>query len=205
MILDFGDLHLAHNDIELRPLSETDARGLSEASSEDASIYKFSHCPTGLKETEAYIETALAQRAKGARFPFTIIWENRIIGTTSFADYQPWSWPSNSANQRHDTPETLEVGYTWLAKSAQRTACNTTAKYLLLNHAFEVFNVLRVSIQTDERNDVSRNAIERIGAKFEGIRRFHKVASDGIYRSSAQYSIVQDEWQQVKTALLARL
>lgn len=205
MTLDFGNLHLTHFETELRPLSVNDAQGLSHASSEDTSIYKFNNSPVGLEQTEAYIETALAQRAKGSRFPFTIIWKNRIVGTTSFADYQPWSWPSNNPNQRQDTPDVLEIGYTWLGKSAQRTGCNTAAKYLLLNHAFEVFNVHRVSIQTDERNDVSRKAIERIGAKLEGIKRFHKVGADGNFRNSAQYSIVKNEWGNVKSALLQKL
>lgn len=139
------------------------------------------------------------------RYPFAIKFRGKVIGTTSYAGYQPWAWPSGNPRQRVNKPDVVEVGYTWLSKSSTRTECNTTAKYLLLRYAFEQLKVLRVSFQTDERNAVSRAAIERLGAKFEGTRRAHKVAADGLVRNSAQYSILAEEWQKTRTLLESKL
>ena len=131
--------------------------------------------------------------------------QGRVVGTTSYADYQPWAWQKGNPRQRVNKPDVIEIGYTWLSKSATRTPCNTIAKYLLLRHAFEQLEVLRISFQTDERNAVSRAAIERLGAKLEGIRRAHKVAADGLVRSSAQYSILAEEWQQTRAILESKM
>ena len=103
--------------------------------------------------------------------------------------------------QRTDRPDAVEVGSTWLAASAQRTRCNTEAKYLLLAHAFEGWEVHRVSLRTDERNERSRRAIERLGAQFEGIRRVDMPGQDGTVRNSACYSIVRAEWPAVRDRL----
>jgi RimJ/RimL family protein N-acetyltransferase len=89
----------------------------------------------------------------------------------------------------------------WLAASAQRTRCNTEAKSLLFTYAFEVWNVYRVSLRTDERNARSRRAIERLGARFEGIRRADMPGQDDVVRNSAFYSIVRDEWSEVRARL----
>ena len=99
----------------------------------------------------------------------------------------------------------MEIGATWLAASAQRTRCNTEAKYLLLSHAFDVWRVHRVTLKTDARNAQSRRGIERIGAVFEGVRRAHMPAQDGSIRDSAYYSIVRAEWPAVRKALEAAL
>ena len=98
-------------------------------------------------------------------------------------------------------PDACEIGYTWLARSALRTAANTEAKLLMLTHAFECWRVLRVCLHTDARNQRSRTAIERIGGKFEGILRSHRMAADYIARDSARYSIVAAEWPDVKKRL----
>jgi RimJ/RimL family protein N-acetyltransferase len=194
MPLDFGDLNFALGDVRLAPLATEHAEQLAEAAGEDPSIYQYNNCPSGLIETEAYISKALKNRERGARYPFAIFFQGRIAGTTSYADYQPWSWQEGNPLQREGVPDALEIGYTWLAKSATRTPCNTTAKYLLLRHAFEQLDVIRVSFQTDERNSISRAALERLGTTFEGIRRAHKVGADGTIRSSALYSILAKEW-----------
>jgi RimJ/RimL family protein N-acetyltransferase len=102
-------------------------------------------------------------------------------------------------------PNALEIGSTWYAASAQRTAVNTECKFLLLTHAFEVWKVLRVVLKTDARNTRSRNAIQRIGAKFEGVRRRHSPASDGGVRDAAFFSIIREEWPQVREDLLRKL
>ncbi|MGE5453074.1 MAG: GNAT family N-acetyltransferase [Acidobacteriota bacterium] len=98
-----------------------------------------------------------------------------------------------------------EIGFTFLAASWQRTHVNTEAKYLMLRHAFEVWGCNRVELLTDERNAKSRNAIQRIGAQYEGIMRSHMVMRDGFVRNSVVYSIVRPEWPQAKAALEARL
>ena len=133
--------------------------------------------------------------------PFTVLWRNRVVGSTSYSDFQPWEWPAGSEKQRVDRPDAVEVGYTWLAASAQRTRCNTETKYLLLTHAFEVWRVRRVSLRTDERNSRSRRAIERLGAQFEGIRRADMPGQDDTVRNSAFYSILQSEWPEVRKRL----
>lgn len=106
---------------------------------------------------------------------------------------------------KHGRPDVVEIGGTWLAASAQRTRCNTEAKYLLLRHAFEVWDVHRVAFRTDVRNETSRAAIERLGAKLEGIRRADKPARDGIVRDSIFFSIVRAEWSVVGATLERRL
>jgi RimJ/RimL family protein N-acetyltransferase len=98
-------------------------------------------------------------------------------------------------------PDACEIGYTWLAPAAIRTAANTEAKLLMLTYAFETWKVLRVCLHTDVRNQRSRDAIERIGGKFEGILRAHRMAADFIARDSARFSIVAAEWPEAKRRL----
>jgi RimJ/RimL family protein N-acetyltransferase len=123
----------------------------------------------------------------------------RPVGSTSYYDLE--SWPALTG----DRPAVVEIGHTWYAASAQRTAVNTESKLLLLTHAFETWGCLRVALRTDARNERSRAAIERIGARYEGIRRAHMVATDGTVRDSAYFSIVRDEWPAVRAGLEARL
>lgn len=193
-MLDFGDLTLTGPEVTLRPLREDDAGALAKATAESRDTYLYSAVPKAIDGTNRYIQSALQQRERGERFPFVICWQGRIVGSTSYSDYQPWHWAEGSPLQRTSTPDVLEIGYTWLAASAQRTRCNSEAKYLLLRHAFETWNVYRVCLRTDERNSRSRNAIERLGAKFEGVRRGDKPGEDGTIRNSAFYSITSEEW-----------
>jgi RimJ/RimL family protein N-acetyltransferase len=124
-----------------------------------------------------------------------------VAGSTSYLDVQRWRWPEGSPHQRTDRPDSVEIGSTWLAASAQRTRCNTEAKHLLLSHAFDVWDVHRVCLKTDERNAQSRRAIERLGARFEGLRRSDMPAAAGTVRTSAFYSIVRAEWPEVRRKL----
>ena len=103
------------------------------------------------------------------------------------------------------THRRLEIGFTFLAASSQRTHVNTEAKYLMLCHAFETLECNRVELLTDERNSKSRNAIQRIGAKEEGILRSHMVMRDGFIRNSVMYSIIASEWPSIKAALQAKI
>jgi RimJ/RimL family protein N-acetyltransferase len=191
--------------VTLRPLAIADAAALAAAAAESRSSYGFTRVPDGVDGAERYIELALADRDAGHRLPFVIVWRDRVAGSTSYLDVQRWRWPARSPHQRTDRPDSVEIGATWLAASAQRTRCNTEAKYLLLSHAFDVWDVHRVCLKTDERNAQSRRAIERLGAKFEGLRRSDMPAQDGTVRTSAYYSIVRAEWPDVRNTLEAVL
>jgi len=199
------DITLKGRNVVLRPLTIEDAPSLSVAASESRKHYKFSPVPDGIGQAEAYIRNALHQKVKGERIPFTVIFNGRIVGTTSYASLSTWMWPDGSPLQRTAHPDVVEIGYTWLAHSAQRTSCNTEAKLLLLSHAFDTWQVHRVTLRTDERNERSRNAIERLGARFEGIRRADMPSIDGTVRNSAYYSIIIGEWTEVKAALMKHL
>ena len=147
--------------------------------------------PDGMK---AYIEFALNGLKHQTQLPFVIVQprDNRVVGTTRFYEIRP-----------HD--RVAAIGYTWLAKSAQRTPINTEAKLLLLIHAFETWNCVRVELITDVRNEQSRAAILRIGAQQEGILRKHITLPSGRVRDSVIFSIIDDEWPEVKARLLERL
>ena len=116
-----------------------------------------------------------------------------------------WAWPLGHARHGRGAPDACEIGYTWLASSAIRTAANTEAKLLMLTYAFETWQVLRVCFHTDARNQRSRAALERIGGKFEGILRAHRIAADYIARDSARFSIVAEEWPGAKQRLVQLL
>jgi RimJ/RimL family protein N-acetyltransferase len=188
-------------EVLLRPMSIADAEAFAAAAAESREHYHFNPVPDGLDDARRYIERAFRQRDDGRRMPFTVVWRNRVVGSTSYSEFQPWEWPAASLMQRLNQPDAVEVGYTWLAASAQLTRCNTEAKWLLFTHAFDGWNVYRVCLRTDERNARSRRAIERLGARFEGIRRADMPGQDGTVRNSAFYSIVRDEWPEVQKRL----
>src|SRR3989440_3277244 len=151
---------------------------------------------------KAYIQYALDGLAQGNQLPFVIRYAGvspasatsagMIVGTTRFYEIFP--------NDRK-----AAIGYTWLAKSAQRTPVNTEAKLLLLTYAFENWKLVRVEFITDVRNEQSRDAILRLGAKQEGILRKHLILPSGRVRDSGVFSITDDEWPEVKGRLAARL
>jgi RimJ/RimL family protein N-acetyltransferase len=188
--------------VVLRPTTPDDAGAFAAAAAESRDAYAYNPVPDGIEDAHTYIARALRQRDAGQRFPFTIVWRGRVVGTTSYSEFQPWQWPAACAEQRTDRPDAVEIGYTWLAASAQRTGCNTEAKLLLLSQAFDEWSVHRVAFRTDERNARSRRAIERLGAHFEGIRRADMPGRDGTVRNSAFYSILRSEWLEVKRQLV---
>jgi N-acetyltransferase len=191
--------------VTLRVLSVSDAVALAAAAAESRNEYGYTRVPEGVEDAQRYIETALAELEAGRRVPFAIVWHERVVGSTSYLDLDRWRWPAGSPLQRADHPDAVEIGSTWLAASAPRTRCNTESKYLMLANAFDVWNVHRVTLKTDERNAKSRRAIERLGAVFEGVRRAHMPAQDGSVRNSAYYSIVRAEWPDVRRQLEAAL
>jgi len=193
--------------IRLEPLGPDDIDGLAAASSADPALYRWSPVPQGKAEAAKYIETALAWRDAGTAVPFAIVRtrDNTIIGSTRFWNIERWDWPQGHPSHGHGTPDACEIGYTWFAKDSIRSGANTEAKLLMLTHAFEVWQVLRVCFHTDSRNERSRAALERIGGKFEGVLRAHRVAADFIPRDSCRYSILASEWPSTKQRLNALL
>ncbi|MFZ4858288.1 MAG: GNAT family N-acetyltransferase [Desulfuromonadaceae bacterium] len=185
----------------LRPLCADDAPALTAAAAESREHYGFTTVPDGSNEVQLYLDKAFRQQRKGTRLAFTIMWHDRVVGTTSFFDLQFWEWPAGTPRQRDDAPDAVEIGYTWLAASAQRTIVNSEAKSLLLQHAFETWQVHRLCLRTDVRNLRSWRAIERLGARFEGVRRADMPGRDGSVRDSAIFAIVAAEWPEVKAHL----
>ncbi len=194
---------LSGSHIRLEPLDHRHVDGLVAAAAADPSLYQWSPVPQGKVEATSYIDTALAWRDAGTAVPFAIVRVDDavVIGSTRFWNLEHWSWPQGHVRHGHSVPDACEIGYTWLTRSAIRTAANTEAKLLMLTHAFETWQVLRVCFHTDARNQRSRAALERIGGKFEGILRAHRMAADYIPRDSMRFSIVAAEWPDVKQRL----
>jgi len=189
--------------IRLEPLDLHHADDLATAAARDRDLYRWSPVPHGHAETVRYIETALAWQKGGTAVPFAILnlKDAGVIGSTRFWNLERWAWPQGHPSYGRGVPDACEIGYTWLASSAIRTGVNTEAKLLMLRHAFEVWQVLRVCFHTDSRNQRSRAALERIGTRTEGILRAHRMAADFIPRDSVRYSILASEWPEVRQRL----
>ena len=197
------NLVLPGTHIRLEPLDRRHVDGLAAAAAADPSLYRWSSVPQGKVEVSNYVETALAWQDAGSAVPFAIVQvdNGRVIGSTRFWNLERWSWPQGHPRQTRHVLDACEIGYTWLTCSAIRTAVNTETKLLMLTLAFETWQVLRVCFHTDARNQRSRAALERIGGKFEGILRAHRMAADYAARDSARYSIVTAEWPAVRRQL----
>ena len=185
-----GPVTLSDNGVTLAPLDGGHAPAL-EAAAADGQLWlnRVTSVPEpgGMAD---WVEAALAARAAGTRFPFVVVdtGTGRVLGTTSYHDISP-------AVRR------LEIGHTWYAASAQRTHVNTTAKLLLLEHAFESLGCNVVGWRTDNFNVASRRAIERLGAKLDGVIRGHQARRDGTIRDTVMYSVTAGEWPEVKAHL----
>ncbi|HYO55140.1 GNAT family protein [Archangium sp.] len=175
--------------VRLEPLAMSHAPALAAVAEPDI-FEHFNRVLHTLQDVEKYIADALAAAEHGVERPFVIIEKETgaPVGSTRYLDIQ----------RQH---RTLEIGNTWLAKRLWRSRVNTECKYLLLRHAFEDLKVMRVQLKTDRRNARSRAAIERIGARFEGILRQHMLVRGGVVRDSAYYGIIDSEWPEVKTRL----
>jgi RimJ/RimL family protein N-acetyltransferase len=184
-------VELSARGVRLVPLTLAHESGLRAAAA-DGELWKLR--VTGVPEpeqTRAYIETALAMRADGNRLAFAVLDEasGAVLGCTSFHDIVP-------------AVKRVEIGYTWYAKSCQRTHVNTTCKLLLLTHAFETLGCHVVGWRTDNFNFASQRAIERLGAKKDGVIRGHALRRDGTIRDTVMYSLRSGEWPEVKAQLL---
>jgi N-acetyltransferase len=185
--------------VRLEPLAPRHAPDLARAAEEDRSAYAYTVVPRAA-DVGGYVETQL-RRAGLTPFAQVRTSDGAAVGCTGFWD--PRTWPGRTDLRA------VEIGWTWLGASAQRTGINTEAKSLLFAYAFETLGVARVDLKTDARNDRSRRAIERTGARFEGVLRRWSPSwapgETGLLRDSAMFSVVADEWPAVKAALHARL
>ena len=177
--------------VRLEPLKSEHLEALCEVGLDEA-IWRWS--PQKIKNAEdmrGYVETALAERERGAALPFVTIDKsrNKIVGSTRFGNI-------DVQNLR------AEIGWTWINPARQRTFVNSQAKLLMLAHAFETWKCIRVELKTDALNEKSRSAILRLGAKEEGIFRQHVITDTGRLRDSVFFSILDSEWQSVKERLM---
>ena len=194
--------------VRLEPLEMRHAEGLAAAAAgADPALYRWTTVPRTKMEAEEYIGTALTALDAETALPFATVRleDGVVIGSTRFFDLQTWPWPEGNARRGRTYPDVCEIGYTWLAQSAIRTAANSESKFLMLSHAFETWGVLRVCLHTDARNLRSQVAIARIGGVKEGILRAHRMAADFTARDSARYSIIAAEWPGVKQRLCRML
>ena len=177
--------------IRLEPLALAHEAGLRAAAA-DGQLWRIR--VTGVPEpeqTRAYIENALQMREQGSRFAFAVIDEagERVLGSTSYHDILP-------AVQR------VEIGYSWYAQSVQRSHVNTTCKLLMMGHAFDTLGCAVVGWRTDNYNFASQRAIERLGAKKDGVIRHHQLRRDGTVRDTVIYSMIAAEWPEARAQLL---
>jgi len=188
----------------LEPLRLEHAPDLARAAEGDRELYRWSPVPQGLAGAQAYISAALEWQAQGTAVPYAIVRSGEgVVGSTRFWNIE--TWPASADPLAASGPSVAEIGYSWLSAAMVRAGVNREAKLLMLTHAFEVWRALRICFHTDVRNQRSRTALERLGARFEGVLRVHRVAADGGPRDSARYSISAAEWPDVKSALVARL
>jgi RimJ/RimL family protein N-acetyltransferase len=202
--------------VRLEPLGEDHIPGLVDAAAEDRTNYQWTYTPDGLTQMTEYVRDALEKVDAGAHVAFATIRKgvgrddgdgdgDVVVGATRFCEIAFWQWPPGATHQRDGVPDVVDIGFTWLSGSAQRSPVNTEAKLLMMTHAFEVWQVHRVALQTDVRNKRSWSAIERIGGQLDGIMRADRPGSDDTVRTSARFSIVASEWPAVKAKLLTRL
>ncbi len=203
-----GPVVLAGRVVRLVPLHASHLDPLLDAANASAEeTFPFTWVPRDRDGMASWIEEALALSAEGRAVPFATLdaTSGRVIGSTRFGNVERWAWPDGRARRPAGGADAVEIGWTWLERAAQRTGANAEAKRLMLRHAFETWQVHRVQLKTDVRNLRSRAAIERIGARFEGVLRSHMPASDGGVRDTAMYSITASEWPGVRDRLGEKL
>ena len=188
------EITLTGTTVELRPLQREHSAALVQAAA-DGQLWnlKVTNVP-GPDTVDKYVDIALAGRDAGTMMPFVIVRRDtgEVVGSTRF-------WKVDRVNRK------LEIGHTFISQSVQKSGVNTEAKLLLLTHAFEVMDCVRVQFTTDELNEKSRAAILRLGAVQEGIVRHERIMPDGRKRNSVRFSIIDSEWPQVKANLQAKL
>ncbi len=187
-------VQLEGQSVRLRPLQKEDREALVSAA-EDGELWKlwFTGVPSAAT-VEAYIARALHEQALGLALPFVVELKDsgRVIGSTRFCS-------AVAENRR------IEIGYTWYAKSFQKTNVNSQCKQLLLDHAFTQLQAIAVEFRTHWHNHASRAAIARLGAKQDGVLRNFSIEPDGAYRDTVVFSILESEWPSVRKGLAHKL
>ena len=183
-------MELTGHKVKLRILTFEDRAALLKAAADGALWQSPYTIVPNADSIDTYLSTALKGYSEGSVLPFVIelTGTQKVIGTTRF-------WKIDPQNRQ------CEIGYTWIAASWQRTFVNTEIKYLMLQYAFEIRQFIRVQFTTDVLNTQSQKAILRIGAKEEGIIRYERIMPNGRKRDSVRYSIIEDEWVDVKALL----
>jgi len=187
------DINLEGNLVKLIPLQLEHKEDLVKAAS-DGKLWKLWYTSVPSEKTvNDYINFAISENQAGRSHGFAVIDKsnNKVIGSTRYC---------NAINDNR-----VEIGYTWYAKSTQRTGINTECKHLLLTHAFEKLNCIAVEFRTNWHNLASRNAIARLGAKQDGVLRNHLIDADGSYRDTVVFSITKEEWPTVKKSLAFKM
>ena len=187
-------LVMCQNGVRLEPLALEHEEGLRAAAA-DGALWKLriTSVPEP-QDTRAYIENALQMRADGNRFAFAVLDDatGEVLGSTSFHDILP-------------AVKRVEIGYTWYRKSVQRSHVNTTCKLLMMGHAFDQLGCNVVGWRTDNFNFASQRAIERLGARKDGVIRGHALRRDGTIRDTVMYSMRAGEWPESRAQLLSLL
>ncbi|WP_399685980.1 GNAT family N-acetyltransferase [Xenophilus sp.] len=184
-------VELSLRGVRLVPLALAHEAGLAAAAA-DGELWRLRVTSVPAPdETRAYVEAALRMREEGHRFAFAVTDEasGTVLGSTSYHDIVP-------------AVKRVEIGYTWYARRVQRTHVNTTCKLLMLQHAFETLGCHVVGWRTDNFNFASQAAIERLGARKDGVIRGHALRRDGTIRDTVMYSLRSGEWPEVKAQLL---
>ena len=175
----------------IRPLQIDDVENLLPAAAADKNLVQYSPFPIYTKELlQQYIEIALEERKNKLRYPF-VLFDKKINAFGGSSSYMNISGKDKR----------LEIGHTWIGPAFQRTGFNRNNKYLMFSFVFDPLGYERLELKTDERNLQSRAAIEKIGGQFEGIFRSHMLMADGFRRNTVYYSILKNEWPEVKNKL----
>lgn len=185
-------LVLSGSSVTLVPLEAAHVAPLMQIARASPERFRYTSTPTTPAEADAYFGRVFREREQGLAYPFALLSGGAVVGTSRYADI---SYPNRNC----------ELGFTWLAPSVQGSAVNLESKYLLLRHAFEALDFLRVYFYTDARNVQSQRAIRKLGAHYEGTLRAERVMKDGHIRDTLLFSVIHSEWPEVKKGLEARL
>ena len=186
---------LENDRVRLEPLGKNHVNELLPIAIKHPDLLQYSPSPFGTRELlEENISKAITSRIDEQRYPFAIFdkLNNRFVGSTSFGNI-------STKDKR------LEIGWTWIDKESQGTGLNKYCKHLMLSHAFEKLIMQRVEFKTDNRNNQSKKAIEKIGGTFEGILRSHTLMLDGYRRDTAYYSILKNEWDSINNTIFKEI
>jgi N-acetyltransferase len=182
---------LERGGIRLEPFEERHLEGLTAASLIDAAVFRHMPVPVAAKGYRFWWEILRADQAAGRSIPHAVLRDGVVVGQSCYLNIR-------------NRDAGVEIGSTWYMPDAQRTVVNPTCKLLLIGNAFEQ-GAERVELKTDALNNASRGAMLKMGAKFEGIHRKHMRRADGTLRDTAWYSVIREEWPEVKAGLEARL